>query len=108
MSLSKSVSFGNIKKQNLHYIYYILIDFYMLQSQSVKLSKIKTGNSCVLLNFVAKDKVDFRLVHLGFTKGTVLQVVGKSFANQTIAVKVRNSVLCLRKEVANKIFVRCL
>lgn len=80
----------------------------MLQSQFFKLSEIKTGQSCILQNFVEKDKVDFRLVHLGFTKGTVLQVVGKSFANQTIAVKVRNSVLCLRKEVANRIFVRCL
>ncbi|MBR2371955.1 MAG: ferrous iron transport protein A [Clostridia bacterium] len=58
--------------------------------------------------FEPKNKVDIRLVHLGFTKGTVLQVVGKSFANQTVAIKIRGSVLCLRKDVANKIFVRCI
>ena len=80
----------------------------MLQNKIVKLSEVKKGCSCVLQLFEPKNKVDIRLVHLGFTKGTVLQVVGKTFANQTIAVKVRNSVLCLRKEVANKIFVRCL
>lgn len=80
----------------------------MLQNKAVKLSDIKTGCSCVLQLFEPKNKVDIRLVHLGFVKGTVLQVVGKSFANQTIAIKIRNSVLCLRKEVANKIFVRRL
>lgn len=80
----------------------------MLQNKTVKLSDIKTGCSCVLQTFVAQNNLDIRLVHLGFVKGTVLQVVGKSFANQTIAIKIRNSVLCLRKEVANKIFVRRL
>lgn len=80
----------------------------MLQSKLIRLSEIKTGCSCVLHTFISKTPAEKRLADLGFTKGTVLQVAGKSFANQTIAIKIRNSVLCLRKEVANKIFVRVL
>ena len=77
----------------------------MKSLKNISLVDARVGVQYKICNFDAKDVVDKRLVDLGFVLGAMLSVVGKSFFNTTFAIKLKNSVLCIRKKQAEKIWV---
>ena len=77
----------------------------MKSLKNIRLVDAGVGVQYKICDFDAKDVVDKRLVDLGFVLGARLSVVGKSFFNTTFAIKLKNSVLCIRKEQAEKIWV---
>ena len=74
-------------------------------SKKISLDNVIVGQRCVICQFDVRSLADRRLADLGFVEGTELFVVGKSFANANFAIKIRNSVLCIRKKQAKKIWV---
>ena len=75
-------------------------------NKKITLIEAKCGQPYNICEFCAKDLADKRLLDLGFTKGTRVVLVAKSFANAVFAVKIRNSVLCIRKKQAKNIWVK--
>ena len=55
--------------------------------------------------FQAQDVADRRLIDLGFVEGTELEVLGKAVMKTTLAVKIRNSTICIRRAQADRIFI---
>ena len=77
----------------------------MYFGKKVSLNNVNIGQRCVICQFDVVNIADKRLADLGFVKGTELFVVGKSFANATLAIQIRNYILCIRKKQAEKIWV---
>ena len=92
----------------MHTFVIFLIKFGMFCEKKFKLSDAKTGFNYIICDFCADDLADKRLVDLGFAKGAKIRVVGKSFADQTFAVSLRNSVICIRKNQADKIVIKSI
>ena len=72
--------------------------------------KLSLTNACRngiyrIVGFQAQDVADRRLVDLGFVDGTEIEVLGKAVFKTTLAVKIRNSTICIRRAQADRIFV---
>lgn len=74
-------------------------------NKKIKLSDVEIGKTYIVCDFLIKDIADKRLVDLGFLKGAKITLISKSFFNTTFAIKIKNSVLCIRKKQAEKIWV---
>lgn len=59
-----------------------------------------------IVSFAASDRASARLADLGFVAGARVCPVAKAFLKATVAVRIRGSVFCVRKEQADKIFVK--
>lgn len=70
------------------------------------LTAARSDGEYVIESFDAISAADGRLADLGFVKNTRLTVLGKAVMNATVAVLIRNSVICIRREQADRIFVK--
>ena len=74
-------------------------------AQKTNLTTATPGKFYVITDFDVKNAADRRLQELGFVKGTKIRVCGSALFKATVAVTVRNSTVCIRREQADKIFV---
>ena len=74
----------------------------MLSGQ--KLSSIREGESCIIAD-MEQWEMSQRLKELGFTKGTEIQCLYRSFSGDPTAYYVKGTVIALRKEDSARITV---
>lgn len=74
-------------------------------AEKTDLSRAKAGALYQITNFCAKTASEHRLADLGFVKGTRVVVRGRALFGTTVAVTIRNSTVCIRRDLAEKIFV---
>ncbi|MBE6823905.1 MAG: ferrous iron transport protein A [Ruminococcaceae bacterium] len=73
----------------------------------ISLDKVRIGDSCTVLYIRDDDNnKNFRLYDLGVVKNTVIVPLFKSMFGDTIAYKIKGSVIALRKKDCKKIKVK--
>lgn len=72
----------------------------------MRLSKITKGQNAKIIGIDDNDKITSRLIEMGFSTGTVIEVLYCGFGKNLTAYKVKNTVLALRAETADKIIVQ--
>lgn len=72
----------------------------------MSLSELKIGESAEITNINAVGAIQSRLIALGLTSGTSIELARQSAAKQTLAAKIGASVIALRQEEAQAINVR--
>jgi ferrous iron transport protein A len=73
-----------------------------------KLRKLKKGEKGLVIKVIANAELGRRIRDLGIIKGVEIQVVGEAPLYDPIAIKVNDSVLTLRNNEADFIYVRAL
>lgn len=63
------------------------------------------GEKCVVEKLLSEGKQHRRLLDLGLTKGTVVEVVQKSPFGNLRAYEIRGAVIALRKDDSDKVMV---
>lgn len=71
----------------------------------VPLSTLKLGEKSNVVHLDVKGLLRRRILDLGIVPGTVLTCIGKAPAGDPIAYLVRNTVIALRSEDANQIYI---
>ncbi|HWQ43567.1 MAG TPA: FeoA family protein [Desulfosporosinus sp.] len=71
----------------------------------VPLSTLKLGEKSNVIHLDVKGLLRRRILDLGIVPGTVLTCIGKAPAGDPIAYLVRNTVIALRSEDANQIYI---
>lgn len=77
----------------------------MDKCKKTTLTNAVCGDVYRIAKFNAQDVADRRLIDLGFVINTKIQVLGKAVMKTTLAVKIRNSTICIRREQADRIYV---
>jgi Fe2+ transport system protein FeoA len=73
-------------------------------SQSLRLSKIQTGEIVRMLGFVQCDRYGLRLAEMGLTPGTSIEVL-QATRGQPMLLRVRGAQLAIGRRAADKIKV---
>ncbi|MEE0858008.1 MAG: FeoA family protein [Acutalibacteraceae bacterium] len=69
------------------------------------LNQVPLGEKCVVEKLLSEGKQRRRLLDLGLTKGTVVEVVQKSPFGNLRAYEIRGAVIALRKDDSDKVMV---
>ncbi len=69
-------------------------------------SELTNGENAVIIGIDNKHPSAKRLIELGFTPGQQIQLVGKSFFDDPIALSVRGTIIAVRKSEAACLKVR--
>ena len=72
------------------------------------LNSLPVGASCRVEKLVCQGLTRRRLLDMGLSEATIVNVLMKSPAGDPTAYKVRGAVLALRSEEASKVLVRLL
>lgn len=72
----------------------------------MRLSEIGIGQYAQVIGINGNDKTALRLIEMGFSSGTVIEVLYSAMGKNLTAYKVKNTVLALRTETADKIIVK--
>lgn len=70
-----------------------------------KLCDIEIGKTVQVQNLVAKDLLKERLMALGLTKGSTVEILRKGPKDNLTVYKIRGAMIALRKEEASLIYV---
>lgn len=70
-----------------------------------KLSSLKEGESSIIEKVKINGAMKCRLYELGFTNGTQVECVQRSFSGDPTAYYVKGTVIALRKEISDGIIV---
>ena len=70
------------------------------------LSSLKEGESCIIIDIMPTGAMVSRLKELGFTSGTEVMCLQRSFSGDPTAYRVKGTVIALRKEDADGILVQ--
>jgi len=71
----------------------------------MKLSKIKTGQKAVITSVDASDISSQRLIEIGFSVDSEVEVLIKGMNPNLTAYRVKNTIIALRDKTADKINV---
>ncbi len=71
----------------------------------MKLSEIEVGSNARIFSIDTSYKYAQRLIEIGFSQGTVVKAVMKGLNRSLTAYSVKNTVIALRSETADKINV---
>lgn len=69
------------------------------------LEKIKTGQTCKILEIELEGEIKYRLLDMGITPNTKIKLTKKAPLGDPIQIEVRGYSLSIRKEIAQKIKV---
>lgn len=76
-----------------------------MKRNTKSLNEVPLGEKCIVEKLLSEGKQRRRLLDLGLTEGTVVEVVQKSPFGNLRAYEIRGAVIALRKEDSNKIMV---
>lgn len=77
----------------------------ILNRTTKALNEVPLGERCTVERLLSEGKQRRRMLDLGLTKGTVVEVVQKSPFGNLRAYEIRGAVIALRKEDSDKIIV---
>ncbi len=77
-----------------------------MNSNTLTLREIKSGEKCKVEDLLSKGKARNRLLDLGFVKNSIIEVLQKSPSGDPVAYFVKGCVIALRSEDAENILVR--
>ena len=73
----------------------------------MSINELEEGQTGSIISISASPALKRRLMDMGFTKGTEIQVVNYAPMNDPIIVKLRGYNVCIRREEADGIEVGC-
>lgn len=76
-----------------------------VRKATILLNSVPLGEKCIVENLLTKGTHRRRLMDLGLTKGTVVEVVQKSPFGSLRAYEIRGAVIALRTEDTSKVEV---
>ena len=73
--------------------------------EEIGLRKLKKGDKGTVTKILAQEELGRRIRDLGIIKGAIVQMIGQAPLYDPVAIRVNDSVLTLRNNEADYIFV---